>query len=158
MTFYSVSPVRFGVGVSGYTATLGVNDPELGTRCVVDENEYLFVYNNSTAHITAGSPAGLSGVTGYSVCATFITALDAAIGVRLHSTLPTNYYGWICTKGVGVINMGANESCVTGTLLQLGVGGFAAKTNSTNYQSPTHAKALESIASGGSGAAFFSIF
>ena len=32
MTFYSADPVRFGVGLSGTTTSLGANDPEVGTR------------------------------------------------------------------------------------------------------------------------------
>ena len=59
MAFYSVDPVRFGVDVSGTTTTLGVNDPELGTKMVVDELEYLFVYNAGGEQIGVGQPVVL---------------------------------------------------------------------------------------------------
>lgn len=159
MTFYSLSPVRFGVGVSGSTATLGINDPELGTRTVVDENEYIFVHNAGNSQVGPGYGVTMSGVTGYSVTVSSITAADAGLGVRLHSTLLTAYYGWVCTKGIGAVNMSANESCVTGQILVLGVdGGFGLKSNSTDFRTVGMVKAMISIASAASGSAFFSLF
>mgnify|MGYP001586052162 CR=1 FL=1 len=159
MTFYSVSPVRFGVGVSGSTATLGINDPELGTRAVVDENEYLFVYNAGNSQIGPGYACTISAVTGYSVTVSSITATDMPLGVRLHSTLLTAYYGWVATKGIGAVNMSANESCVTGQILVLGVdGGFGLKSNATDFRTGGICKAAISIASAASGSAFFSLF
>jgi hypothetical protein len=154
MTFQR-GPVRFGVGVSGYTATLGVKDPELGTRCFVDKMEYLFVYNNSTADATVGAPVSISALTGYSVCVTHTTQVDVCVGIRQNATLPAANYGWVATRGIGTINMGADQSGVTGQLVVMGVGGFALKSNSTNYQVIGGAKLLESIASAGSGKAYF---
>lgn len=157
MAFYSIDPIRFGVDVSGSTTTLGVNDPEIGSRCVVDELEYLFVYNAGGEEIGVGQPVTLSGVTGYSVTVSCTTLADLAIGVRQHSTLVTNAYGWVATKGIGTVEMSANESCVTGEVLAVGAEGFGLASNSTDFQTPTVAKALESIASAGSGVAFFSL-
>ena len=158
MTFYSVDPVRFGVGISGTTTTLGVNDPEIGTRMVVDELEYLFCYNAGGEQIGVGQPVTLSGVTGFSVTVSTTTQTDMAIGVRQHSTMVTATYGWIATKGLGTVEMSANESCVTGEVLAVGAEGFGLASNSTDFQTPTVAKALESIASGASGVAYFSLF
>jgi len=157
MTYYNVAPVRFGVGVSGSTTTQGVNDPEIGTRCVVDEVEYLFVYNAGGEQVLPGQPVILSAVTGYSVTVSSVTSVDFAIGVRLHSTLPTAGYGWVATRGIGVIEMGSNESCVTGNPLGIGTEGFCLASNMTGFQTPVCGKALESIASGGSGSAYFSL-
>lgn len=160
MTFYSVDPVRFGVDISGTTTTLGVNDPELGAKCVVDELEYLFCYNAGGEQILVGQPVTISGVTGYSVTVTTVTNVDMGVGVRQHSTMATAEYGWIATRGIGTVEMGANNSCVTGGLLQVGGLGFGSvaevDTNVTNFLVPTVGKALESIASAGSGIAFFS--
>jgi len=158
MTFYNASPIRFGVDVSGSTATLGVNDPEIGSRCCVDELDYMFVYNAGGEEIGVGQPVTISGVTGYSVTVSCITAADLAMGVRQHSTLVTANYGWIATRGIGTVEMSANESCVTGQILAVGAEGFGLASNSTDFQTPTVAKALESIASGASGIAFFSVF
>ena len=157
MAFYSLDPVRFGVDVSGSTASLGINDPEIGTRTVVDELEYLFVYNNGGEQILPGQPVTISGVTGYSVTVSTTTQADMAIGVRQNSTLATGEYGWIATRGIGTVEMSANESCVTGEVLAVGAEGFGLASNSTDFQTPTVAKALESIASGASGVAFFSL-
>ncbi|UCG54704.1 MAG: hypothetical protein JSV32_00340 [Dehalococcoidia bacterium] len=159
MAFYSVDPVLFGVGVSGTTATLGVNDPELGTRMVVDELEYLFVYNAGGEQIGVGQPCVLSGVTGYSVTVSSVTGTDMAIGCRQNSTMPTATYGWIATRGIGTVEMGSNNSCVTGELLEVGTEGFALRgnveTNVTAFPTPAAGKALESLASGASGIAYF---
>lgn len=157
MAFYSLDPVKFGVGVSGSTTSLGINDPELGTRTVVDELEYVFVYNAGGEEIGVGQPVTLSGVTGYSVTVSCITLVDLAIGVRQHSTLVTAAYGWVATKGIGTVEMSANESCVTGQPLAVGAEGFGLASNSTDFQTPTVAKALESLASGASGVAYFSL-
>ena len=158
MTFYNAAPVRFGVDVSGTTTTLGVNDPEIGARCVVDEVDYLFAYNAGGEQIGVGQPVTLSGVTGYSVTVSCVTQADLAIGVRLHSTMVTAAYGWIAQRGIGTVEMSANESCATGEPLAVGAEGFGLASNSTDFQTPTVAKAMESIASGASGVAYFSMF
>jgi hypothetical protein len=157
MTFYNAAPIRFGVDISGTTTTLGVNDPELGARCVVDELDYLFVYNAGGEQIGVGQPCTLSGVTGFSITVSTTTLTDMAIGVRQHSTMGTAAYGWIATRGIGTVEMSANESCVTGELLAVGAEGFGLASNSTDFQTPTVAKALESNASGASGVAWFSM-
>jgi hypothetical protein len=54
--------------------------------------------------------------------------------------------------------MSVSESCVTGQILAVGAEGFGLASNSTDFQTPTVAKALESIASAASGIAFFSVF
>lgn len=158
MTFYNASPIRFGVDVSGTTATLGVNDPELGARCVVDELEYLFVYNAGGEQIGVGQPVTLSGVTGYSVTVSCITQVDLAMGVRQHSTMVTATYGWVACRGIGTVEMSDDESAAVGQVLAVGAEGFGLASNSTNFQTPTVAKALEALASGASGIAFFSMF
>lgn len=157
MTFYNAAPIRFGVDISGTTTTLGVNDPELGARCVVDELDYLFVYNAGGEQIGVGQPCTLSGVTGFSITVSTTTLTDMAIGVRQHSTMGTAAYGWIATRGIGTVEMSTNESCVTGELLAVGAEGFGLASNSTDFQTPTVAKALESNASGASGVAWFSM-
>ena len=157
MTFYNAAPVRFGVDISGTTTTLGVNDPELGARCVVDELDYLFVYNAGGEQVGVGQPCTLSGVTGFSITVSTTTLTDMAIGVRQHSTLTTAAYGWLATRGIGTIEMSPDESAVTGQLLAVGAEGFGLASNSTDFQTPTVAKLLESVASAGSGVAWFSM-
>jgi hypothetical protein len=157
MAFYSLDPIKFGVGVSGVTATLGVNDPELGTRTVVDELEYIFVYNAGGEQVGVGQPVVMSGVTGYSVTVSAVSAVDHCIGIRQHSTMTTATYGWVATKGIGTVEMDADGSCVTGSLLMLGEEGLQEKTISTGFPTPAFGKAMESLASGASGIAYFSI-
>lgn len=157
MTFYNAAPIRFGVGVSGSTATQGVNDPEIGSRCIVDEVDYLFVYNDGASDLNQGQPCVMSAVTGYSITVSAVTQVDLALGVRLHSTLPASSYGWIAQRGIGVVEMNADESAAVGDLLGLGTEGFAHKSASTGMPTPTIGKAMEAIASGGSGVAYFTM-
>lgn len=153
MTVYSAGPVLF-FGKSLVTATPGANDPEVGTCMRDGDEEYIFVYNTgSNAQINPGHCAVLSGVTGYSVTVSSIS-LDLAVGLCKHATITTGAYGWLMTKGFAAVEMGANYSCVTGQLLEIGVDGvFDVKSNTTGNAGYV-AKAMESIASGGSGQAF----
>jgi hypothetical protein len=157
MAYYSIDPVRFGVGISGTTTTLGVNDPEIGTRMVVDELEYLFVYNAGGEEIYPGQPVVLSAVTGYSVTVSSVTSVDFAVGVRQHATMATAAYGWVATRGIGTVEMGANESAATGDPLGIGTEGFCLASNMTAFRTPVCGKALGSYASGASGIAYFSL-
>jgi hypothetical protein len=124
---------------------------------VVDELEYLFVYNAGGEQVGVGQPVTASGVTGYSVTVSCVSASDFAIGVRQHSTMTTATYGWVATKGIGVVEMDADGSGVTGEPLMVGEEGFQVKSNSTDFQTPTVGKLAESLASGASGIAYFSL-
>jgi hypothetical protein len=158
MTFYSVDPVRFGVGISGTTTSLGANDPEVGTRCAVGDEEYLFVYNDGNSEIPPTYGAVMSAVTGYSVTVSSTTSVDFLAGVCKNATLATGAYGWLMTKGFTQIEMEADNSCAAGEILALAADGeFALKSNSTGYPTPAVGKAMEAIASGGSGAAYISV-
>lgn len=159
MTVYSVAPVQFGVGISGTTTTLGVNDPELGTTIRVGKLDYVFVYNAGGASVPVGHAVICSAVTGYSVTVSALTGVDLAIGVRQHSTMGTATYGWVATRGIGTVKMTVSESAASGQLLCVGVdGGFGLKSNSTDFKTPGVAKALEAFASAASGQAFFAMF
>ena len=63
------------------------------------------------------------------------------------------------TKSAGgiVLPGSAAEKPSQGEVLAVGAEGFGLASNSTDFQTPTVAKALESIASGGSGIAMFSL-
>jgi hypothetical protein len=153
MTVYSASPIRFA-GVSQVTASLGANDPEVGACIREGDEEYIFVYNTgSNAQINPGHAAVLSGVTGYSVTVSSVS-MDLAIGVCKHATITTGAYGWLCKKGFVAVEMGANYSCVTGQLLELGVDGVFDVQSNTTGNAGYVAKAMESIASGASGQAY----
>lgn len=158
MTFYNADPVRFGVGISGTTTSLGANDPEVGTTTRVGDEEYVFVYNAGNSQINPTYGAVLSAVTGYSVTVSSTTSVDFLAGVCKNSTIATGEYGWLMTKGFSVIEMEADNSCAAGQLIALAEDGeFALKSNSTGYPTPAVGKAMEAIASGGSGSAYISV-
>lgn len=157
MSTFGLAPVRFG-GISMVTATLGDNDPEVGTMCEHDGAEYRFVYNDGNSQITPGHAAVLSAVAGYSCTVSSTTSVDFAVGVCKHATLTTGTYGWLMTKGFGQVQMGANESCAAGALLVLASDGkLANKTSGIGYTGNLVGKAMSAIASGASGAAYISI-
>ncbi len=158
MTYYSVDPVRFGVGISGTTTSLGANDPEVGYRTAVGDEEYVFVYNAGNSQINPTYGAVLSAVTGYSVTVSSTTSVDFLAGVCKNATIATGEYGWLMTKGFTQVEMEADNSCAAGEILALAADGeFALKSNSTGYPTPAVGKAMEAIASGGSGAAYISV-
>lgn len=158
MTFYSVDPVRFGVGLSGTTTSLGPNDPEVGTVCRAGDENYVFVYNAGNSQINPTYGAVMSAVTGYSVTVSSTTSVDFLVGVCKNSTIATGEYGWLMTKGFCVVEMEADNSCAAGQLLALAEDGeFALKSASTAYPTPAVGKAMEAIASGASGSAYISV-
>jgi hypothetical protein len=152
MTVYD-QLVRFAP-VSQVTASLGSKDPKVGTRIQEGDEEYIFVYNTgANAQINPGHCAVLSGVTGYSVTVSSVSA-DLAVGICKHATITTGAYGWLMTRGFAPVEMGANYSCATGALLEIGVDGvFDVKSNTTGNVGYV-AKAMESAASGASAMAY----
>lgn len=159
MTVYNnVGPIRFG-GVSQVTATLGANDPEVGTRCWEGDEEYLFVYNAGNSQISPGYGATVSAVTGYSVTVSSITQIDAFVGVCKHTTLTTGTYGWLLTRGFGTAKMPANSGCAAGQLLTVGADGvFSVKSISTDAPGAVYGKVMEATGSAGVATAFFKIY
>lgn len=149
-------------GKSSVTASLGANDPQVGTRKAFDGDEYIWVYNGGGEQIQPSYGAvvlGGSGTSGYTVTISSVTSADFLLGVCKHATITTGAYGWLLTKGQVAVEMEADNSCVTNALLAVAANGeFAFKSNSTGYPAPAVGKALVSIASGASGNAFISVF
>lgn len=158
MTFYSADPIRFG-SVSMVTATPGSNDPEVGSKIIEGDEEYIFVYNNGNSQINPGSGATVSAVTGYSVTVSTVTMIDYVVGVCKHATLTTGTYGYLLTRGFGSAKMTANSACAAGQLLTVGAdGAFAVKSISTDAPGNVYAKVMVATASAGLADAFFAIF
>lgn len=159
MTFYSRSPVLFN-SVSMVTASLGVNDPEVGSICEVGDEKYVFVYNTgSNAQISVGQCATVSAVTGYSVTVSTVSSADAIIGVCKHATITTGTYGWLLTRGFATAKMPANSACAAGDLLAVGPDGtFTPKSISTGVYANAVGKVMVATASAGVADAFFHIF
>lgn len=150
---------RFG-SVSMVTATLGVNDPEVGTVVRDGDEEYIFVYNDGNSQITVGAGAVCSAVTGYSVTVSSVTHTDFAIGVCKHATLTTNTYGWLLKKGFSQALAGS--ALVAADLVCLGVDGkWVPKLATTAYSQvvmPTvFGKCMVSAAAGSLADVYFQI-
>lgn len=102
MSFYSDTPVIFG-GVSGVTATPGAKDPELGARTTYNGNHYLYAYNGADTQAVPGMAlVPLSGSNGYTGTVTAVASYDIPLGVVYNTTMTTNTYGWVLTRGYGV--------------------------------------------------------
>jgi hypothetical protein len=152
------SVVRHGT-ISMVTASLGINDPQVGQRCREGDEEYVFVYNAGNSQISPAYFATVSAVSGYSVTVSMTAAIDFAVGLCKHATLTTGTYGWLMTKGFAEVKMGANASIAAGGILVPGADGVADnKSLSTGFPVPAIGKAMAAIASGASGTAFISIF
>ncbi len=123
MTVFGSPGARFG-SVSMVTATLGVNDPELGTRVCEGGNEYTLVYNGGTSQVSVGRGAVVSGVSGYTVTVSSVVTTDSLFGVCKHATLTTGTYGWLVTRGFAPVMASAAVSIVVGDAVILGVDGY----------------------------------
>ena len=145
--------------VSQVTATRGVNDAQVGDIWRNGDEEYVFCYNAGNSQINPGQAATFSAVTGYSVTVSTVTGAEIMAGVCFHATMTTATYGWLLRRGFGKVKMGANDSCVTGQPLTVGVDGtWALKSQATGYVGNVYGKSMESMASAASGYAFISIF
>lgn len=159
MAFESAGPVVFGGGKSMVTSSLGANDPEVGTRKVFGDEEYIFVYNTGAdAQINPGNGAVLSGVTGYSVTVSSTTSADFLVGVCKNATITTGAYGWLVCKGFTSVEMGGTSGTVAaGGLLELGDDGEFYPYSNTTGNTPPVGKAMEAIVSAASGQAYISV-
>lgn len=146
-------------GVSQVTATLGVNDPEVGTIFRQGDEEYIFVYNNGNSQISVGQAAIVTAVTGYSVTVSSTTQVDHPVGVVKHATLTTGTYGWLLIRGFGPAKVVANSTVAAGDLLMLGGDGlWSNKSIATGNTGNEFGKVVVATASGGIADAFFKIF
>tara|TARA_R110000868_G_scaffold9394_2_gene46912 strand:- start:2190 stop:2621 length:432 start_codon:yes stop_codon:yes gene_type:complete len=141
------------------TATLGKNDPEVGTRVAEGNDEYILVYNNGTTQISVGQGAVVTAVSGYSVTVSSIVGVDMPIGVCKHATLTTATYGYLLTRGFSSAKAATSTAPVAGDVLMLGTDGvWTVKSLSTGFMGNVNAKAMTATASAGVCQAFFSIY
>ena len=112
--------------VSAVTTTPQVT---LGTRTVINGNEYVYVYNCGNAAIKVGWGGYVTANSGYSVSVSNAASqVGFLAGVCHHASIPTAYYGWLMTKGVCYVAAdGSETSAASGNYIFLGVdGGFVA--------------------------------
>lgn len=160
MAFNGVSPVRFGT-LSMVTATLGPNDPELGTECLEGGLRYVFVYNGGNSQISPGYGVVLqSAATNYTCTVSAVTSADLVVGVVRHATITTGAYGWVVQRGITNIQMGATSGSVASRgLVEIGANGvFVPVSNTTGNQAGAIGQALAAISSSASGSAFISVY
>lgn len=143
MGFQGISPI-LEESVSAATAT---NSVQLGTRATVDGNDYIYVYNSGNAQISQGQggflpSASLSAFSGSFVVSVSNAASQAGsrtiVGVAHNATIATNYYGWLCTRGVVYAVPDASAvSANSGVELVPGVdGGFVAYAGTSATGTP----------------------
>lgn len=158
MSYQGIAPIRFD-SVSNVTATRGAKDPEIGSRCTVDGNDYLYVYNAGNSQASPGQLMTATGTTGYSATVSTTTMIDHPIGVVYHATLTTGTYGWVLTAGFGSAKAPANSGIAAGQLLCAGGDGVVAvKSISTDAPAAVIGKCMTATASAGVAGAFFKIF
>ena len=153
--FTSVGPIGFEP-VTAVTATPSV---EVGVQRVEGPNHYVYVYNDCNSTIPTAVGAVLqSGATGYSVTLSSVTSFDVLVGVAVN-TISTGYYGWLVTKGITSVKMGATSGSVASLgLLELGANGLFVPQSNTTGNGPVVGKALAAIVSSATGSAFISVF
>lgn len=161
MSFYSDHPVAFG-SVSMVTATLGPNDPELGTVRWQGNEAYILVYNGSATDIAPGLAATVTGVSGYTVTVSTVTDIDIPVGVCKHATLTSSTYGWLMIRGFAPIQASAAIAISPPNRVICGTNGFftnvIASVATTSPYGVVVGKCVASAASASTtGMAYFSL-
>lgn len=120
--------------VSAVTATPSVVPGEMRSEGGCD---YLYVYNGSTNQTIdkgrgckyASQSAGYTVDVAVAVVAT-LTA-DACVGVVKNATIPTGYYGWLCTRGYVDGLQCKNSAVVTGEAIFMTTSGVFQRYSAT---------------------------
>lgn len=161
MTYYDNSQVRFG-SVSMVTATLGANDPEVGTIVRSGDEEYILVYNAGNSQISKGYGAVCSAVTGYSVTVSSLTGIDYPIGLCVHATLTTGTYGYLMKRGFGIFKSTPDSGTTAGDRIILGTDGVwgaaSVASNVSNTGGNVFGKVMVGGASGVTCTGYFAIY
>jgi hypothetical protein len=160
MSYNEVGPVFFG-GISNVTSSRNSRDPEVGYRRWYEGAEYVYVYNEGGSDINPGYACVInSAATGYSVTVTAATSADLVVGVVKHATLTTGDYGWVVTRGITNVEMGATSGTVAARgLIEVGAAGvFVPVSNTTGNKSPAVGQALAAIVSSASGSAYINCY
>lgn len=156
MTYIANNPVRF-VGESHVTASLGANHPEVGFTFTEGPRTYCWVYNDCNSQLIPGNGVILqSGATGASVTLSSTTSAAILFGTVYNATLTTGTYGFVVTKGITKVKMGATSGTVAvNGLIELAANGlFVPVSNTTGNLAPACGVALEAIVSSAVGSAF----
>lgn len=148
------------------TATLGKNDPEVGTVTREDDEEYIFVYNGGGSTIPVGQGATVTATTGYTVTVSSVANVDMFVGVCKHTAIPTLNYGWLMTKGFAPMAASAAVAIQPGDLVVAGTNGFFVNavqtfttfTSQTVLQAPVFGKCVASAASASTTGALYCKF
>jgi hypothetical protein len=160
MTVYgSGLPLRFR-GITFTTKTLVSKDPELGTRTVVAGNEYVWAYNGGNSEIPSAYACVLqSGATGMTMTLSSVTSADLVVGFSV-ATIATDTYGWLITRGIGKVTMGATSGSVASRgLIEVAANGLCVPvSNTTGNLAPAVGQALAAIVSSASGSAYVSCY
>ncbi len=149
-SYQGVAPILFE-SVSAVTATPSV---QLGSRVIVDGNEYVYCYNASTSgQASKGYCVTVSGVSGYSVTVSSTTNVDLPFGLVKHATIAVGSYGWIMVRGFCAAAKAASAVAV-GDMLAHGVdGNLVAVATMVGQFGPVVGKAMAAAVSATSGTA-----
>lgn len=115
--FQGISPISFE-SVSNVTATPSV---QLGTRRVVNGEEYVYFYNNTGSSVTAGMAMTCSGLSGYSLTRSTTADTDLVVCFNKHAAVPAGSYAWGLVRGL--IQAEFNSTMVTGIPITVGTDG-----------------------------------
>jgi hypothetical protein len=124
-TYQGLSPIAFE-SISNVTATPSVS---LGTRRIVNGEEYVYFYNNTGSAVTAGMAMTVSALSGYSLTRSTTADTDLIVCFNKHAAVPAASYAWGLTRGV--VQAEFNSTMATGVPITVGTDGQV-KTFSTS--------------------------
>lgn len=155
---FGLSPIRFET-LSNVTATPGPQDGELGDRVFYAGREYLRIFNAGTTAAVGYAMTPIANSTLLTCTVSTVTSADIPVGVVYHAAIPTENYGWLLTRGIGVVASPAGSAVAAGAVLEVqDNGAWGTVSNTTGNLGNAQAKALSAIACAATGKAYVSCY
>lgn len=153
-TFSSVDNIQME-GVSNVTAT---NSVELGSRKIVNGEEYVYFYNATGSAVTQGAAMTISGLSGYSLTRSTTAGSDIVVCFVKHAAVPAGSYAWGLVRGL-VAPTNVSAICA-GVLISVGLDGVVQTyCTATSFDPGILGKMVgSSVSSTGGGVAYVKCF
>ena len=136
----------------------------LGSRVLLDGDEYIYAYNGATS---LSAPVGYAlvarAVTDYTGVISADTDVSPFIGVVKHVAIPAGEYGWVLRRGFGPCGAGNNTGLAAGEHLVIvgtsNTGNLGPRKAQTAYSQvvapPTYGVVQVATGTGGVGEAYY---
>ena len=154
-TFKTLAPISFE-SVSNVTATPSV---ALGTRRILNGEEYVYFCNGMVSAATAGIAMVVSLSSSYTLTRSSVSEADFVVCFVKHADVAAGSYAWGLVRGICQIWTGSTMS--TGVMATIGLNGVVATgcvTTTLSFVGPTIAKMVSASTANNQGLAWVKCF